>query len=81
MNAKQKEEIKNSIQICKMRLKTIQPHLTDDKISLNETFNKILIEKAILRDKLMRKEMPFFSRLAQKVRASGKKELICDYFK
>lgn len=81
MNAKQKEEIKNSIQICKMRLRTIQPHLTDEKTSLNETFNKLLIEKAILKDKLTRKETPFFSRLAKKVRSNGKKELICDYFK
>lgn len=81
MNAKQKEDIRNSIQMCKMRLRTIQPHLTDEKTTLNETFNKLLIEKAVLRDKLMHKEQSFFSRIAKKVRTAGKKELICDYFK
>ena len=28
MNKKQIEDIKDSINMCKMRLKTIQPHLT-----------------------------------------------------
>ena len=80
MNKKQIEDIKDSINMCKMRLKTIQPHLTPEKIALNESFNKLLIEKAILRDKLMHKSPSFLSQLAKKV-APRKKELICDYFK
>ena len=53
-----KEEIQNSINICKAKLKTILPHLTDEKPCLNITFNKLLIEKAILKDKL--KQVHFF---------------------
>ena len=79
MNKRQEQEIRNNINMCKMRLKTIQPHLTPEKASLNETFNKLLIEKAILRDKLLNKEPTFLQKLAKKVRGS-RKELICDYF-
>ena len=79
MNKKKSEEIKESIQICKMRLLTIKPHLTDDKTALNESFNKLLIEKAILRDKLMRKAPSFVEKLMKKIKPK-KKELICDYF-
>ena len=81
MNKRQQEEIKSSIRMCKLRLQTIQPHLTDDKPVLNESFNRLLIEKAVLRDKLMHKESSFLSKLARKVRTYNKKELICDYFK
>ena len=44
MNTRQTENIKDSINMCKMRLKTILPHLTSEKTVLNETFNKLLIE-------------------------------------
>ena len=80
MNTKQKEEIRNSIRMCRLRLETIKPHLTEEKHALNESFNKLLIEKAILRDKLMHKEQTFFQKVMRKLN-SGKKELICDYFK
>ena len=80
MNKKQVEEIRESINMCKMRLKTIQPHLTPEKTALNESFNKLLIEKAILRDRLMHKSPSLFKNLIKKV-TSHKKELICDYFK
>ena len=80
MNKKQIEDIQESINMCKMRLKTIQPHLTPEKTALNESFNKLLIEKAILRDRLMHKSPSLFKNLIKKV-SSRKKELICDYFK
>ena len=80
MNKKQIEDIQDSINMCKMRLKTIQPHLTPEKTALNESFNKLLIEKAILRDRLMHKSPSLFKNLIKKV-TSRKKELICDYFK
>ena len=80
MNKKQIEDIQDSINMCKMRLKTIQPHLTPEKTALNESFNKLLIEKAILRDKLTHKSPSLFARLIKKVNPS-KKVLICDYFK
>ena len=80
MNKKQIEDIQDSINMCKMRLKTIQPHLTPEKTALNESFNKLLIEKAILRDRLKQKNKSIFSSLLKKVKLQ-KKELICDYFK
>lgn len=80
MNKKQIEDIQDSINMCKMRLKTIQPHLTPEKTALNESFNKLLIEKAILRDRLKQKNKSIFSSLLKKVKPQ-KKELICDYFK
>ena len=67
MNKKQIEDIKESINMCKMRLKTIQPHLSPEKIALNESFNRLLIEKAILRDKLMHEKTPLFANLIKKV--------------
>ena len=60
MNKKQAEEIRESINMCKMRLKTIQPHLTPEKVALNESFNRLLIEKAVLRDKLKQKNKSLF---------------------
>ena len=52
----------------------------DEKPVLNESFNKLLVEKAVLRHQLMYKEPSFLSKLAKKVRNYGKRELICDYF-
>ncbi len=81
MNKNKRDEIKESLQTCKLKLHTIMPHLSEEKITLNETFNKLLIEKAILRDKLMKKNASsFISKLIKKI-TPNKKELICDYFK
>ncbi len=79
MNKKQKEEIKNSIDMCMNRLRTIHPHLSEEKTLLNESFNKLLIEKAILKQKLHPKKMSVISKILKKIGAS-KRELICDYF-
>lgn len=79
MNRKEIESIKDSIKMHNNRLRTIQPHLKEENITLNETFNKLLIEKAILRDKLNSKTPSLFSKIVKKLKSS-KKELICDYF-
>ncbi len=81
MNRKKIEEIKNSIMRCRIRLQAIQPHLEGNKPVLNENFNKLLIEKAVLRDKLMHKTPSFLEKLTKKIKNNSKKELICDYFK
>ena len=80
MNKRQTEDIKDSINMCKMRLKTILPHLTPEKTVLNETFNKLLIEKAVLRDKLTHKSTSVFKKMLKRT-GLVKRELICDYFK
>ena len=80
MNTKKKEEIKLAIHSCKMKLQTIMPHLSEDKPALNETFNKLLIEKAVLRDKLMKDNTKsFLFRIIKKVNQKQKNH-ICDYF-
>ncbi len=80
MNKKQSQELKNSIRICQMKLETIRPHLKGEKPILNESYNQILIKKAIMRDKIYKKEQSFFVKLIKKL-TNQKKELICDYFK
>ena len=79
MNKQKIEDIKSEINMCNMRLKTIMPHLTAEKTALNESFNKLLIQKAILRDKLAHKSPSFLEKITKKFR--NKHELICDYFK
>ncbi len=81
MKKKETDELKNSINMCKMKLRTIIPYLNDNKPALNRKFNQILIEKAVLRDKLINKETPLFVKLARKIHANTKQKLICDYFK
>ncbi len=80
MDKKRARELRNSIEMCKMRLNTIMPHLTKEKTALNESFNKLLIEKAILKDELKQKTDSFLIRMLKKIN-HRKKELICDYFK
>lgn len=80
MNKKNSDELKKSINMCRMQLNAILPHLSDNKPVLNKKFNQILIEKAILREKLLKKELPFFVKLAKKIKPCLKKEFICDYF-
>ena len=79
MNKHKIEDIKAEINICNMRLKTIMPHLTQDKVALNESFNRLLIQKAVLKDKLTYKSPSFIQKISKKF--SNNRELICDYFK
>ena len=71
--------IKESIMMCKIRLRNMQPYIkTSEKIS--QSYNKVLIEKAILREKALHKEPTLMEKLVRKV-TPRKKKLICDYFK
>ena len=71
--------IKESIMMCKIRLRNMQPYIkTSEKIS--QSYNKVLIEKAVLREKALHKEPTLMEKLVRKV-APRKKKLICDYFK
>ena len=71
--------IKESIMMCKIRLRNMQPYIkTSEKIS--QTYNKVLVEKAILREKVLHKEPTFMQKLTRKF-TPRKKKLICDYFK
>ncbi len=81
MTKKETIELKNSINMCNIKLRAIMPYLKDNKPAINRSFNQILIEKAVLRDKLKNKETPLFIKLARKINANKKDKLICDYFK
>jgi len=71
--------IKESIMMCKIRLRNMQPYIkTSEKIS--QTYNKVLVEKAVLREKVLHKEPTLMQKLTRKF-APKKKKLICDYFK
>ena len=80
MNKKDSDKIKNAIDMCRIRMQAFSPYLNEDKPLLNEKYNKLLIEKAVLRDKLVRSKKPFLVKLAEKIRYKAKRGLISDYF-
>ncbi len=72
------DNIKHSMVFCQMRLKNLKPHI-ESSTSLNEIYNKVLIEKAVLREKLKQENTSVFEKLLNKFfRKKNKK--ICDYF-
>lgn len=80
MNNKKRNELKNSIRICNLKINTIRKHLNDDKPMLNESYNRLLIEKAALCAELNTKKKSVLSELMRKI-CKPQKQLICDYFK
>ena len=81
MGKRETEEIRKSMNNCSMRLRAMVNLLGENKPRLNQKFNQILIEKAILREKLIQSETSVFLKLAKKLIPKQNKELICDYFK
>lgn len=73
------DNIKESIMMCKIRLRNLQPYIKNSE-KISQSYNKVLVEKAILRDKVLHKEPTFLQKLARKI-APKKQKLICDYFK
>lgn len=84
MNKKETDKLRQSLNMYKVKIQNIIPYLGENKPVLNQTFNQLLIEKAVLRDKLLKQDPPFFIKLAEKLKLNSfhsKKTLICDYFK
>lgn len=72
------EKIKHDILLCKMRIKSLEPHIQNSQ-NLSEIYNKVIIEKACLREKLKQNQRPtLFDRF--KTLFTKKEKRICDYF-
>ena len=83
MSKQETAKIRQALNMCKIKIKTILPYLGENKPILNQTYNKLLIDKAVLNDKLRKINPPFFIRLINKLKINTnmpKKRLICDYF-
>ena len=81
MKKREADRIRNLIRMCEVKLHRLEPYLNGEKPALNEAYNKILIEKAVLRDKLQQKELHFLAKFADRLIPKMEKNLICDYFK
>ena len=80
MSNKSIKKLKSSISECEMKLNAIAPHLSENKPILNRKFNQLLVEKAVLYDKLKKENVPLFAKFVAKFHPKLKKERICDYF-
>jgi len=80
MNKRESDKIKLAIQMCEVKIQKLAPYIKDNKPALNQEYNRLLIEKAVLKDKLKNKKVPLFEKLARKI-FKREKTLICDYFK
>lgn len=72
------DNIKHAMMLCQMRLKNLQPHL-EHSSNLSEIYNRVLVEKAILRNELTQEKPSFFEKIINKL-VVRKKKRICDYF-
>lgn len=72
------DNIRHAMILCQMRLRNLKPHI-ENSANLSEIYNKVLIEKAILRKKVTDSKDTFFKRMFHKFFLK-KEKLICDYF-
>lgn len=79
MNNSEAQKIRGSVKMCEIKLERIRPLLKGNKPLLNAAYNRILIDKAVLCDKLKRKNRLGFIEKVKKL-FNRKKELICDWF-
>lgn len=73
------EKIKHDILLCKMRLKTLEPHIQNSP-NLSEIYNKVIIEKACLRENLKQHRKPTLFDKFKTLFANKREKRICDYF-
>lgn len=72
------DKIKQSIMLCQMRMKNLRPHI-DESSNLSEIYNKALIEKAVLKNKLKNENRSIWQAILAKFSVKKTKK-ICDYF-
>ncbi|MDD3236580.1 MAG: hypothetical protein PHV37_00605 [Candidatus Gastranaerophilales bacterium] len=72
------DNIRHGMLVCQMRLKNLQPHI-EHSSNLSEIYNKVLIEKAILRKELTKEHKGFIQKFIDKFAKKPTKR-ICDYF-
>ncbi len=73
------DNIRGAIILCQMRLKNLRPHI-ENSASLSEIYNRVLVEKAVLRKDFTTKQDSLVKKIFNKFFAK-KEKLICDYFK
>lgn len=72
------DSVRNAMLLCQMRMKNLQPHI-EQSSNLSEIYNRVLIEKAVLKTQLTREKPSLFKKIINKFFASKEKR-ICDYF-
>ena len=79
MKTDKKQKIITEIFQKKQQLEKLKPYIEDSKIS-NDFYNKILIEKAVLKKHLDILSQTKFSKFFANI-FKPKQKMICDYFK
>ncbi len=72
------DNIRHAMLCCQMRLKNLKPHI-ENSANLSEIYNRVLIEKAVLRDDLIVQKVSFLNKLFKRFFVKSEKR-ICDYF-
>lgn len=72
------DHIRHAMLCCQMRLKNLEPY-SENSSNLSEIYNKVLIEKAVLRNQLVEQKITFLQKLFNKFFVKNEKK-ICDYF-
>ena len=72
------DSIRHAMLCCQMRLKNLQPHI-ESSANLSEIYNRVLIEKAVLRNELNIKKPSFLGKIIKGL-FTKKEKRICDYF-
>lgn len=82
MSNKEKEKrLKQTMAMLKIKIENLKPHI-EESDRLNSMYNKLLIEKAIIKNELdnsKRRKNRFFEKISKLIRPKDKK-LISDYF-
>lgn len=72
------DNIKHAMLLCNMRLRNLQPHI-EHSSNLSEIYNRVLVEKAILRNELTGERHSFIEKIVNKF-FKKKEKRICDYY-
>lgn len=72
------DNIRHAMLLCQMRLKNLQPHI-EHSANLSEIYNRVLVEKAILRNELTGEKDSFIKTIVDKF-FKKKEKRICDYY-
>lgn len=72
------DNIKHAMMLCQMRLRNLRPHI-EHSANLSEIYNKVLVEKAVLRNEITKEKDSFIKMFVNKFFTKGQKR-ICDYY-
>ncbi len=72
------DNIRHAMLCCQLRLKNLKPHI-EQSSNLSEIYNKVLVEKAILRNELIEQKPSLLQKIVNKFFVKNEKR-ICDYF-